>query len=843
MFNILRPLLFLISLLFSWGTVFAIEMPFTDVGPNDVYYSSVQELYEWKVISDSGDHLFRPADLMSRDFFVSLAVGIGCHRCETASMEDIITYRVSPFVDLQKTNQFYYCIAYAKDANISQWYTPDKSGKATCENSQQYMSSPFCAENTISRIEAAAILLRRAKLWDDTLNSGNFDKSIVIPDATSYWYGYAKKGIDMGIITPKSDGSIGQDEKISRWEFAIMAARILQYTQCQSDNTTNTIEAGIGVTNKAQEFIQKSSFAKWEDFSLVPLTSGGNWKYNWIARNPNTGESITMSGDVLPGSKLAEGTWIVTLQVIDAVTNAIVSEPSTTIAIWKSNDYTWNIGIRNKAGAISTKNIFNITDPIILFSTHTGWPWDQVWKAIDKNTGAVVTGSWKELPGSKLTEGSWTVTLTTRDPTTGTTVDTDTRNIQIIFGDRTLALNPNNLTVLLQADPLVSQLWGIIHLTSTSNATGWLLYKWDFWDGTTTRGSGSSNHVYREWWVYTVILTVIDPKTWDTSQSSVIIRISGERDTDTDGVPDPLDQCPLIFSKTITGCPLFSTYTDQTRDIQILSTPPYSIEAAIAIQNGSGVITTKNNFPKWEDFSLIAKTGSGTWNYSWHATNPVTGQMISGTGLTFPGSRFGTGDWKVILDIMSPSSWRIIASPAITIQIHDPSTGIDDRVPCVSILASPMNTTIHSPIVLDATVCTSNNPLTYQWNYGDDTTYNGSGSMNHIYTTPGIYTIILQVTDTKTGKTGESTVIVRISGSDTNNSSTGTPYNNSDNICLAGRQKSQWLLTGSPNCTQCPCTNSISIDAPLRSCDVVFPTIMSPMLDIIYARGWFYLIP
>jgi hypothetical protein len=175
------------------GTVFAIEMPFTDVRSSDLYYDAVRELYEGRVISDSGDHLFRPNDLMSRDFFVSLAVGIGCHKCETPSVEDIITYQVSPFVDLPKTNQFYYCIAYAKDNDITQGYITDASGKTTCENSKQYMSSPFCAENTISRIESAAILLRRAKLWDDTLNSGNSDKSTTIPDVTTYWYGYAKK--------------------------------------------------------------------------------------------------------------------------------------------------------------------------------------------------------------------------------------------------------------------------------------------------------------------------------------------------------------------------------------------------------------------------------------------------------------------------------------------------------------------------------------------------------------------------------------------------------------------------------------------------------------------------
>jgi hypothetical protein len=57
---------------------------------------------------------------MNRDFFVSLAVGIGCHKCETPSIEDILKYPISPFIDLPKTNQYYYCIAYAKDNNIAQ---------------------------------------------------------------------------------------------------------------------------------------------------------------------------------------------------------------------------------------------------------------------------------------------------------------------------------------------------------------------------------------------------------------------------------------------------------------------------------------------------------------------------------------------------------------------------------------------------------------------------------------------------------------------------------------------------------------------------------------------------
>jgi len=183
-------------------------MPYTDVAPSAPYSSAVQELYDGRVIRDDGSHLFRPTELMARDFFVSLAVGIGCKECITPSVDDIIRYNISPFVDLSKVNPYYYCIAYAKEYNIAQGYIPDATGIATCEDTQKYTSSPFCAGNTITRIEAAAILLRRAHLWDDTLNAASFDRSISIPDTTTYWYGYAKKAIEIEIITPRSDGRI-----------------------------------------------------------------------------------------------------------------------------------------------------------------------------------------------------------------------------------------------------------------------------------------------------------------------------------------------------------------------------------------------------------------------------------------------------------------------------------------------------------------------------------------------------------------------------------------------------------------------------------------------------------
>ena len=191
----------------SVGSVFA-SMPFTDVKENSSYYEAVKDLYNARIISDDGSGLFHPNLPMNRDFFVSLAVQIGCKECLTPTTEDLIKYHKSPFIDLSKTNPFYYCIAHAETERITYGYILDNNNSASCENGETYSSSPFCAENSITKIEAIAMLLRRANLWNDNLNAGIFDRNESISDVSQYWYGFAKKAIEVGILTKKPDNSI-----------------------------------------------------------------------------------------------------------------------------------------------------------------------------------------------------------------------------------------------------------------------------------------------------------------------------------------------------------------------------------------------------------------------------------------------------------------------------------------------------------------------------------------------------------------------------------------------------------------------------------------------------------
>ncbi len=71
----MRNALLIISLFFfSIGEMFAAELPFTDISTNDVFYSAVKKLYDGGIISKTPDGLFRPNELMNRDFYVSLTV-------------------------------------------------------------------------------------------------------------------------------------------------------------------------------------------------------------------------------------------------------------------------------------------------------------------------------------------------------------------------------------------------------------------------------------------------------------------------------------------------------------------------------------------------------------------------------------------------------------------------------------------------------------------------------------------------------------------------------------------------------------------------------------------------
>lgn len=143
-------------------------------------------------------------------------------------------YREIPFLDFEKISPYFYCVSYAKEREIVFGYSIPGATSYSCQDGKSWNGVPFCAKNRTSRIEAAAMLLRQAGLWDDAVNSTNFERKRTFKDVDAYWYGYAQKGTDIGILSPDSDGTLRPNEYVTKREFVKMAAVIYSLNMCDA---------------------------------------------------------------------------------------------------------------------------------------------------------------------------------------------------------------------------------------------------------------------------------------------------------------------------------------------------------------------------------------------------------------------------------------------------------------------------------------------------------------------------------------------------------------------------------------------------------------------------------
>lgn len=100
------------------SSAFAADFPFSDIPSSDPIYADLKKLYERGVVDAPSDGKFHPEALMNRDEFVSIAVGVGCRKCLTPTIDDVLKYREIPFLDFDKKSPYFYCVSYAKEKEI-----------------------------------------------------------------------------------------------------------------------------------------------------------------------------------------------------------------------------------------------------------------------------------------------------------------------------------------------------------------------------------------------------------------------------------------------------------------------------------------------------------------------------------------------------------------------------------------------------------------------------------------------------------------------------------------------------------------------------------------------------
>jgi PKD repeat protein len=90
-----------------------------------------------------------------------------------------------------------------------------------------------------------------------------------------------------------------------------------------------------------------------------------------------------------------------------------------------------------------------------------------------------------------------------------------------------------------------------------------MTYSWDFGDGTrlSTTSPDLQSHTYKNPGLYSVSVTMTDAS-GKTALSSIVIEVTGDTDSDGDGISDTLDACPnVIGDSTNRGCPVIQTNT------------------------------------------------------------------------------------------------------------------------------------------------------------------------------------------------------------------------------------------------------------------------------------------
>lgn len=432
----MRLILSWILALFTFQNTFGESaIPFTDIKTTDPYYSSVLQLYRQWIISDNAEHLFYPDEKIMRDMFVWIVVGVSCHRCINPSVEDYIKYQINPFLDVTKINHYFYCISYAKEKDIVEWYNFDPTTNiSSCQNGVNYNSTdsnwevPFCPMNNIVRAEAVAVLLRQAGMWTEQQNT-ELQKNIVFSGKwkawdmsfVKYWFGYVKKAIDAGLISEWYrnlfiDTTIDINElesiytlaaeQIKRSEFANMAAKMLTLNQCNNidtgksdfwveillfDKDSSNSENGIGTSPTLDG--SEDTFDLYAE--LLSNITRSDVDYKWDFLNLQTKETSSKNGKWLNNHTFpSAGVWMITLTATDKKT----WEVTTAIAQVYIKKWSNDTGLSSYITAIAKP----VWIPTLFDSTVEWWipPYSYLWdfwdggSSIDADPSHVYTKPW-----------------------------------------------------------------------------------------------------------------------------------------------------------------------------------------------------------------------------------------------------------------------------------------------------------------------------------------------------------------------------------------------------------------------------------------------------------------
>lgn len=220
---------------------------FEDISEDDPLFSAISELVERGILEGytvDGDKYFYPNNPITRAEFTKIILAILC-----ISPSEEAKLLPAVFSDILKTSDWYY--SYTKESFIRELISGYLG--ETDSNGQ----SPFKPNNTISRAEAAKIMLEALDKEEiielpDMSGSPWYSKYIEVAQDFSEYMKAESAGEENYIIT--SDEAAEPGHLISRYEFVEMSVRALKAYNCYDIDTD-----GDGLTDYEEENTYKTN--------------------------------------------------------------------------------------------------------------------------------------------------------------------------------------------------------------------------------------------------------------------------------------------------------------------------------------------------------------------------------------------------------------------------------------------------------------------------------------------------------------------------------------------------------------------------------------------------------
>lgn len=222
---------------------------FEDLTPEHYAYEAITKLLLRGIITRTSDYKIRPNELITREEFVKMVLGIKCINCTSFSQQTKTNifeeYENSPFPDTNISDNYEYCVYEGKNQGIVSGY----------EGGQD--AGFFKPKYNISRAEAVKVILEAAKI-DSTQHkeSGKpwyyhyvlkaqlediFPKqnNPILYPVTYYSEEDFKNWVDMQLSTQGNYFENWILSPVSRWEFAVMVRNIVELYDCFLADTDN----------------------------------------------------------------------------------------------------------------------------------------------------------------------------------------------------------------------------------------------------------------------------------------------------------------------------------------------------------------------------------------------------------------------------------------------------------------------------------------------------------------------------------------------------------------------------------------------------------------------------